>query len=314
MQRILTRGEIETLDRTSIVRLIFPAADTFATRAKRLRELAPDNPIADYLRLIAKLADAQQQVFSQEHAIPAIDERQLAQAQAHGMPPFNNRNITRDKRWREQLAAIVELLLADGSLAEPIRTLLSSLRTDIQQQPELIEQQAEALLNVPAEHPEVKKIEAARAPFIMAALQVYWSQLVSTLESKQLPAHTPFGLCPCCGSQPVSSTVMLGGPKEQIRYATCSLCSSQWHIVRVVCTHCEDTKQMAYHTLEEGRAGIKAESCDHCQHYRKIFYLDKEQFAEAFADDLASLPLDILMGEAQFYRANNNPYLWQLAE
>ena len=106
---------------------------------------------------------------------------------------------------------------------------------------------------------------------------------------------------------------MLGGPKEQIRYATCSLCATQWHIVRVKCTHCEDTQTIAYHSLEED-SGIKAESCEHCQQYRKIFYLDKAQFAEPFADDLASLALDILMGEAQFYRANNNPYLWQIAE
>lgn len=312
MQRILTRGEIETLDRTSIVRLMFPQPNTFDTRAQRLRHLAPDNPIADYLLLIAKLADAQQQVFSQEHSqeqnLPAIDEQQLAQAQAHGMPAFSASSVNRSPIWREQLTAIIELLLADKALAEPIHTILSALLGDIQQEPELIEQQADALLNQ-----DFEQIDAARAPFIMAALQVYWSQLVLTLESKQIPAHTPYGLCPCCGSQPVSSTVMLGGPKEQIRYATCSLCSSQWHIVRVKCTHCEDTKKVAYHSLENS-AGIKAESCDHCQHYRKIFYLDKEQFAEAFADDLASLPLDILMGEAQFYRANNNPYLWQLAE
>ena len=308
MQRILTRGEIETLDRTSIVRLILAAPDTFRIRAQRLRDLSTDNPIEDYLLLIALLADAQQAVFAQDWSLTAIDETQLAQAQAHGMPPFSHRSTPRDPVWREMLTAILEQLL-NASLPDAVRENLAQLLDDTINSPELIEQEGDALLNQALEN-----IDAARAPFIMAALQVYWSQLVAGLDSKKIPAHTPFGLCPCCGSQPVSSTVLLGGPKEQIRYATCSLCSSQWHIVRVVCTHCEDTKKVAYHSLEEGRAGIKAESCDACQRYRKIFYLDKEQFAEAFADDLASLPLDILMGEAQFYRANNNPYLWQLAE
>ncbi|ART82083.1 formate dehydrogenase accessory protein FdhE [Oceanisphaera profunda] len=313
MQRILTRGEIETLDRTSIVRLITPVADTFSIRAQRLRDIAIDNPIEDYLLLIAQLADAQQQVFAQDWTLAALDETQLAQAQAHGMPPFSASSIKRDATWRAMLSAILEQLLQQTTHSNPltdaVRNNLVQLADDINNQPELIEQQADDLLNQALE-----RIDAARAPFIMAGLQVYWSQLVAGLESQKIPANTPFGLCPCCGNQPVSSTVMLGGPKEQIRYATCSLCSSQWHIVRVTCTHCEDTKKLAYHSLEEGSAGIKAESCDHCQHYRKIFYLDKEQFAEAFADDLASLPLDILMGEANFYRANNNPYLWQLAE
>ena len=309
MQRILTRGEIETLDRTSIVRLMLPKPNAFSIRAQRLRDLAPDNPIQDYLLLIAQLADAQQQVFEQEWSLPALNETQLAQAQAHGMPPFSASSTPRDDVWREMFSAILAQLLQQVTLPEPVRANLAQLTNDIRNNPELIELQADALLNQ-----ELEKIDTARAPFIMAALQVYWSQLAAGLNSKQIPAHTPFGVCPCCGSQPVSSTVMLGGPKEQIRYATCSLCSSQWHIVRVTCTHCEDTKKVAYHSLEEASVGIKAESCGHCQHYRKIFYLDKEQFAEAFADDLASLTLDILMGEAQFYRANNNPYFWQAAE
>lgn len=309
MQRILTRGEIETLDRTSIVRLMLPETDTFSVRAERLRDLSTDNPIEEYLLLIALLADAQQQVFAKDWSLPAISEAQLAQAQAHGMPPFSAISTKRNVIWRAMLGAILEPLLHSKSLPEAVRSNVQQLLDDTTHQPELIEQQADALLNQ-----ELEKIDAARAPFIMAALQVYWSQLVASLESTQIPAHTPFGVCPCCGSQPVSTSVMLGGQKEQIRYATCSLCASQWHIVRVTCTHCEDTKKVAYHSQEDSNGAIKAESCDHCQHYRKIFYLDKDQYAEAFADDLASLTLDILMGEAQFYRANNNPYLWQVAE
>ncbi len=309
MQRILTRGEIETLDRTSIPRLILPKSDTFSIRAQRLRHLATDNPVRDYLLLIALLAEAQQQVFEQDWSLPAINELELAQAQAHGMPLFGASSHPRDDIWRAMLTAILEQLLQQEALPAVVRDKVAQLAADTQTSPGLVEQEADALLTQ-----KLEDIDPARAPFIMAALQVYWAQLTARLDSKQLPASTPFGLCPCCGSQPVSSTVQLGGPKEQIRYATCSLCAAQWHIVRVTCTHCEDTKTIAYHTLDEGSPAIKAESCDHCQHYRKILYLDKDQFADAFADDLASLSLDILMGEAQFFRANNNPYLWQVAE
>lgn len=309
MQRILTRGEIENLDRTRVVRLMLPEPNTFSIRAKRLRDLAPENPIQDYLLLIALLSDAQQHAFEQTWPVPKLNEQQLAQAQAHGMPPFSASSTERDPVWRDMLSAIIEQLLQQNTLPEVVVRNLAQLNDEIATQPKNIEQQADALLKQ-----ELDKIDAARAPFIMAALQVYWSCLMVQLESQQVPAQTPFGICPCCGSQPVSSTVQLGGPKEQLRYATCSLCASQWHIVRVTCTHCEDTKNMAYHTLEEGSQAVKAESCEHCQQYRKILYLDKDQHLDAFADDLASLPLDILMGEAEFYRANNNPYLWQLAE
>ncbi|WP_417604839.1 formate dehydrogenase accessory protein FdhE [Oceanimonas baumannii] len=305
MQRILTRGEIETLDRTRIVRVIPAAPDTFSIRAQRLRQLAPDNPIQDYLLLIAQLADAQQQVSEQSWSLPLVDEVQAAQAQSHGMSLFSAANAPRDTVWQHMLTALIEQL-QQQELPEPVRHILQELADTA---PEALEQQASALLNQQAEH-----INAAQAPFIMAALQLYWSLRVKAIDPTQVPAVTPFGLCPCCGSQPVSSSVQVGGPKEQIRYATCSLCATQWHIVRVVCTHCEDTKTIAYHSLDEGNPAIKAESCDHCQHYRKIFYLDKDPHADAFADDLASLPLDILMGEARFYRANNSPYLWQPAD
>ena len=309
MQRILTRGEIETLDRTSIPRLILPASDIFKVRAERLTTLAPDNPIKEYLELIALLSEAQQQLLEQDWDLPALDDVALAQAQAHGMPPFTVSTHQRDSVWRTMLTALVAQLLQQDALPEAIRDNLTKLAKDTADSPDIIEQQADALLAQ-----ELANIDLAHAPFIMAALQVYWTLLVTRLNSQQLPASTPYGLCPCCGSQPVSTTVQMGGPKEQIRYATCSLCATQWHIVRVKCTHCEDTKTIAYHTLSEGSEAVKAESCDVCQQYRKILYLNKEQFAEAFADDLASLTLDILMGEANYFRANNNPYFWQAAE
>ena len=56
------------------------------------------------------------------------------------------------------------------------------------------------------------------------------------------------------------------------------------------------------------------ESCDHCHTYRKIFYQEKDLYVEPVADDLASLALDVLMGEAGYSRASGNPLLWHGAE
>ena len=81
-------------------------------------------------------------------------------------------------------------------------------------------------------------------------------------------------------------------------------------MVRVKCSHCEDTRSVAYHHLEGASEAIKAESCDACHSYRKIFYQEKDLEVDAVADDLASLTLDVLMGEAGYVRASANPLLW----
>ena len=54
----------------------------------------------------------------------------------------------------------------------------------------------------------------------------------------------------------------------------------------------------------------RAESCDECHTYLKIFAQEKLFDAEPFADDLASLPLDLMMNEAGYSRAHPHPFLW----
>jgi FdhE protein len=54
---------------------------------------------------------------------------------------------------------------------------------------------------------------------------------------------------------------------------------------------------------------VKAETCDECRTYTKILYKDKDPESESFADDLATLGLDVLVGEAGWARATPNPFL-----
>ncbi|HTJ94840.1 MAG TPA: formate dehydrogenase accessory protein FdhE, partial [Pararobbsia sp.] len=53
-----------------------------------------------------------------------------------------------------------------------------------------------------------------------------------------------------------------------------------------------------------------AESCDACHCYVKIFAQEKAPEAEPFADDLASLALDLMMNEAGYTRPHPHPFLW----
>jgi len=305
LQRILPRGEIEALDHNVIPRVSLPdRASVFATRAARLRQLAADSPVADYLLLMAQLVDAQQRALK-DCAAPGASEDRLALAQAHGMPPLQAVGWPRDPMWRGILAQLVDDVARGQNVPAEAVEVCRALRRAVDEDPESLEDLAEALL---AEQDQ--GVDGAAAPFVMAALQVYWTDLASRFDDKQLPVVSPFGVCPVCASLPVASVVRVGGQYEGYRYLCCSLCATQWHMVRVKCSHCEDVESVAYQAIDGRSPAIKAETCDHCHTYRKIFYQDKDLYVEPVADDLASLMLDVLVGEAGYSRASGNPLLW----
>lgn len=306
MQRILERGEIESLDHTNIPRVRMPVrASVFADRAARFRQLAQGHPAGAYLSLMADLVDAQHNALK-ECSVPAAGEEQISRAQAHGMPPLQAVGWNRAPQWRSILAALLDHMAQVADIPDQAKAIMASLRERLSTDPDAIEAQADAVL---AERDA--DVDNAFAPFIMAALQVYWTSLAADFDSKQLPVVSPFGVCPICGSLPVSSVVRVGAQIDGCRYLGCSLCSTEWHLVRVTCSHCEDTKSIAFHSVEGGPEGIKAESCDNCHSYRKIFYQEKDFHVDPVADDLASLTLDMLMGEEGYSRASGNPLLWQ---
>ncbi|AMG37571.1 formate dehydrogenase accessory protein FdhE [Achromobacter xylosoxidans] len=309
MQRILPRGEIEALDHNTIPRIQLPARESvFATRAARLRQLAVDSPVADYLLLMARLVDAQQNALRGCNAPPASEDR-IALAQAHGMPPLQAVGWPRDRLWRDILRQLVDEVAGGQDLPAEALEVCAALRRALDEDTESLEDLAEAVLS--EQH---RGVDGAAAPFVMAALQVYWTDLASRFDEKQLPVASPFGVCPVCASLPVASVVRVGGQFEGYRYLCCSLCATQWHMVRVKCSHCEDVESVAYQAIEGRAPAIKAETCDRCHTYRKIFYQDKDLHVEPVADDLASLMLDVLVGEAGYSRASGNPLLWHGAE
>lgn len=309
LQRILPRGEIEALDHNTIPRIQLPARESvFATRAGRLRQLAVDSPVADYLLLMARLVDAQQNALRGCNAPPASEDR-IALAQAHGMPPLQAVGWPRDPLWRDILRQLVDEVAGGQDLPAEALEVCAALRRALDEDTESLEDLAEAVLS--EQH---RGVDGAAAPFVMAALQVYWTDLASRFDEKQLPVASPFGVCPVCASLPVASVVRVGGQFEGYRYLCCSLCATQWHMVRVKCSHCEDVESVAYQAIEGRAPAIKAETCDRCHTYRKIFYQDKDLHVEPVADDLASLMLDVLVGEAGYSRASGNPLLWHGAE
>ncbi len=306
MQRILDPARIEAFAQRSIPRIRLPdRARLFSRRAERLRTLAAQpigQAIGEYLRLMGALADAQQSALTRlEVNVPAAHEP--APARQEPGPALAATGGAHAAYWREVLATLCDALIAQREFPATVYEICNRLRSAV---PAELEAQAQALLATPAQ-----AIDAAAAPFVMAALQVCWTHRASALAAQDVTAPALPGVCPVCGTLPVASIVRVDHGSQGHRYLHCSLCASEWHLVRVTCSQCQATKGVAYHSIEGGSEAIRAESCEHCKSYRKILYQEKDMGSEPVADDLASLALDLLMSEAGYHRASGNPLLWQ---
>ncbi len=95
---------------------------------------------------------------------------------------------------------------------------------------------------------------------------------------------------------------------DRLRYLVCSLCGSQWHHTRVQCAWCHTGEGISYHAIE-GERVARAEACARCQAYTKLFYAEHDPSLEPFADDVATLALDVLMADDGWARHGVNPFL-----
>lgn len=282
-------------------------AELFATRETRLRELAAGHAMRDFLLFAAELAHVQHEVLQDypEVALPSADD--LLAAGRAAQAPLPAPLWPRDPAWRAALRRMLELLVARlaGSPAQAaVQALLSLDDAHLEGQAELLLQGAAGL-------------DMSAAPLVAAGLQVYWTHMVlATQQAHGAARQEPFGrtldvtLCPCCGSLPTSSVTRLDPSGSNFRYLNCALCSTQWHMVRVKCSHCQSTKGIHYHSLQAlatdgatedtAQASVQAETCDECGHYLKIVRMERDLNVDPVADDVATLTLDILVSEAGF--------------
>lgn len=331
VQRLLAPGEIESLDHNAIPRLLLPQARSlFTARAARLRQLANNDikgiPVGEtlsgYLQLMAALVDAQAAVVKSfpPEAFALPDAADIALSLDHNMPPLPVSGLRPDS-WRAVFNALLDQLDGLAASQPQISAVLAELRALDDAQ---LEGCADAVL---AELTE--GVHPLHAPFVAAALQVVWTMRASQLDAQRVQPLVTNTLCPVCGAHPVASVIRIGGQSQGYRYLHCATCSSEWHMVRVKCSCCEHTAKIAYQSIEaadaepvaplENKANdpskvARAETCDDCRTYRKIFNQEHDYNVDPLADDLASLTLDLLVGEAGYARASGNPLLWFNAE
>lgn len=291
-------------------------ASWFAERSMRLKQLARQpGSISAYLGLMAELVQAQHLALADLPEVPLPDDNALAQASQHGLPPLAALDWQRDPLWQKILHQLVDYLLAAemrGEQAENIRQLLQRIK----EMPSVeLEVQADQLLAG-----SVSGVDLAAAPFIGAALQVYWVHMLCL--SPALRAQEQYQnmnlseqiTCPCCGSLPTTSMVHSFGGMAGQRYVACSLCGVQWHMPRIRCTRCLHEDGVEYMSLASPEVSeedyqtpaVLAETCPECKTYLKIIHTEREPFADPLADELANIQLDVLMAEEQYYKHGIN--------
>jgi FdhE protein len=263
------------------LRLPDPGA-VFRLRGERLSALAPGHAAAPFLELLASVARAQH--------VAAAELRVRTGAPALQGTPLHHERWRRDATWRALLRVVLGACRRDG-LPAPARDAMDALERGGEAELESLAD--EVLAGAPS--------DLARATFVGAALQVYFTQLAARIEAAGVPRGGAG--CPACASPPVAS-VVLG--TERLRYLVCSLCATQWHLPRVQCFLCRGAAALSYFSVEGAPAGAGAEACDGCRAYLKLFDLQERPEAEALADDAATLVLDLLLAERGYRRAGVN--------
>jgi FdhE protein len=281
--------------------LILPDLTTrFSATTSRLRTLADGHPMAEWLEFMSLLSDAQHRAATTLPPMPAIDISLIDRSVAARLPPLAADGHHRHEGWRDGLAVLFDEL--DGKdIPAPAAAVVANVRG---RSTDDIEDLADGFLRG-----SLKADDAGAVLYVAAALQVYFTRLASELDASSLRLLPQRGLCPCCGSTPVSGLITASGPTPGTRYLYCSICSTAWNHVRAVCITCESSGALSLKGIEGGSAAVQAETCDDCHTYAKMLYQAKDTKVDPYADDLASLGLDIMVSEAGWARHAPNPLL-----
>jgi FdhE protein len=300
--RILQPGEIEAFS-SAIFHLHLPAENVFQARAERLRRIAPGHSLADYLGFVATIADCQQLLLDGLGNVVAPAPERIEQCRASGVPPLAVTGWERDPVWRSLARTLATAAAAAADAPAQARAVLDRVAGS---EDDWLEAQASALLAL-----DLAQVDIAASAIIGAALQVYWVRMAQGLDPATVARPEQARLCPVCGSHPTASLVHIGGSEDALRYLVCSVCASHWYLERVKCSNCANNRDIGYHTVENPKSPIRAESCPECRSYLKILYRNLTPDLDATADDLATLALDWLMSEEGYARSGVNLMLLQ---
>ena len=275
-------------------------ARRFIRTAARLTELAPRHPMEPWLLFMANLSQAQHAAATMTGPLSEPGQHIVNHAVEARMPPISADGHRRDPAWRDGLT-----LLLDAFETETLPHEASSIMTHLRRlEADTLDALADGFLSG-----IVKGGDAGAAFYVAAALQVYFTKLAAALDASTLRLLEQRNLCPCCGSTSISGLVTASGDTPGTRYLYCSLCSTAWNHTRAICITCGGSRGLALRSIEGTSQAVRAETCDECHTYAKVLYQTQDTRVDPFADDFASLALDVLVGDAGFARHAPNPLL-----
>ena len=290
-------GQIGTTPQVPFLTLPDPS-NLFKVRARRTEALVAGNPFAPFLEFMAAIMRAQGFALAETRRLPAAP-LEAASSDSASRPLLERGAILAAGDWREVLDTLRAQLTATRMPAEAAAALRALAARPGSETTAFADRVLDRRFIV---------AEAPEALFLMAALQVTWTQRAARVNvARVIPRET--AACPLCGAAPVASYVGASGERHGLRFLVCSLCAAAWRHVRIKCTACGNTKGIGYHGIEGREGPAKAEACPECNAYAKIIYADKDADAEPLADDLGSLALDVLMSDNGWRRAYPNPFL-----
>lgn len=177
--------------------LILPdPATRFAHTAARLDSLSAGHPMGQWLRFMARLTKAQHAMESAMGPIAGPDQAAVGGAVTARLPPLTADGHRRDPMWRDGLALLLDVA-NDSETPAPARAAMASLRDRGVDGAEAL---GDGFLRGC-----VDMADASAALYVAAALQVYFTRLAASLQAPSLRLLPQRGLCPCCGSTPVSA-------------------------------------------------------------------------------------------------------------
>ncbi|HOG17180.1 MAG TPA: formate dehydrogenase accessory protein FdhE [Syntrophales bacterium] len=264
----------------------------FLERSRRFDTLAKGHSLAGWLSFLGRLTRAQHELLQGYPAIPLPDEAALSLAAEQRMPPLSSPPLPRGLSWQQPLDLFAQELAPHAP--PPARDALRRLR---HMGGAALEALADRILQMAPGNEDTDLL-----PFVAAVLQVHWTALAARLDRTMVASLDAPGVCPCCGFLPVAAVVRTDGPVAGLRYLHCALCNTEWHLVRVTCAACRNGDRISYRYIEGSDGTARAETCDDCRSYLKIFYREKSPQADPVADDLSSMALDLLVEEAGYNR------------
>jgi FdhE protein len=275
------------LSGTPSPRLPDPAA-LFAARAHRLTALAAVADCDPFLAFLSRLA-AGQGAASRALAIRRVGPA-LRGGRGHALDPAR---LAADPAL---VPALAEVLAAARERMLPARAAAAVAGLTDATEAALARLAASVLAGAIGEG------ELPAAAFVGAALQAVATSRAALLDPAALSPSASPGTCPACGAPPVAGIVEGDGG---LRWLACGLCATTWHLARIHCATCGRNDAIGYRHLE-GDPGARAETCDACRTYVKLFDVGKRPGADPLADDAATLALDVLLGEEGYARGGPN--------